>query len=212
MAIKVRVDGLDYEEGTPAHLQALERRDSQRVEAIATTTRERDAAIKERDDARAGEKKQKERADALDKSVPEKAAARATLLRNVERAYTSRSRKFDDALAATTPDDDLIVQALKLMRPDLKTEGWDPMMVRGAFMAEIAELSAGGAEEPTVEPASAGMDGGVDAYGGAGGKGPPPHRTDGGQNLRSDGDASRDRMLERNQRAYLDEDAAGAEA
>lgn len=223
----VRIDGIDYEIGTDAHLQAVARRDSAQQAKIADLETANAALTKDRDD-------HKKRADSVEtankdltaklkaaedpKTIHEKAAARADMLDKVRRAHKAAGVRFDETAAAGNTAEELLRAAIVAMDPSMDLKDATPDMIAGIFKAlfSVKVASAAGAggtdtEEPLSEgepppppqggngapPAPPRQDGRRSIYDARQGAG--GGRQDGKQADPSDVDAAYDRMRKDNE-------------
>jgi hypothetical protein len=163
----VRIDGVDYEIGTDACMQAIEKRHraqeakiSEQATQITSMTAERD---REKGRADAAEKtsgeltaKLKEATDP--KTLATKIKARADMTDKIRLIYRARGKKFDAAAEASVSagsDQEVLIMAIKAMDPAFKEEGKSPDFIQGYFASLFqsmkAQLGTGGGETNPAE-------------------------------------------------------------
>lgn len=163
----VRIDGVDYEVGSEAHLQAVEKRHkaqeakvAEQATQIASVTAERE---REKGRADAAEKtsgeltvKLKEATDP--KTMATKIKARADMTDKLRQIYRARNKKFDAAAEAAVSagsDQEVLIMAIEAMDPGFKKEGKSPDFIQGYFASLFqnmkAQLGGGGETNPGAE-------------------------------------------------------------
>jgi hypothetical protein len=148
---KIKVDGIEYEIGSDAHLQAVQKVLDNQAAALAKIGSEKAAS-----DARAdaAEKAAKDAAEALakaqdPKALAEKIARRADMLDQGRRVAKIRGVRFD--LAETASESETLLAILKMIDPKFSAEGKDPKFIEGYALARIATLLAQGNGSQTIE-------------------------------------------------------------
>lgn len=144
-----RIDGVDYEVGTPAHQEAVCRRDAaetERQKRADALQAERDAAVAKADEA-------VKRADALEKSIPELVGARVALVQ--------LAKDHGVETKADASDDDIRKAILVKVAPGLSLEGKSPEYIRAAldFAASDDLASAARVRQDAAESRETHVDG-----------------------------------------------------
>ncbi len=141
----VRVDGIEYEAGSEAHLQAVEKRHAAQEAKIGTESARADSA----------EKSAKDSKEALSKAtdpklLAAKVRARADMLDKGRRVAAIKGVRFDDAAEPAADeggDQGVMIQILKMIQPDFNPAGKSPEFLSGYAMASINALLASAGEE-----------------------------------------------------------------
>ena len=188
----VRIDGIDYEIGSDAHLQAVERRHAAQEQKI----REQDTRIGA---LTAEASEHKTRADKADtdlkaardpKVIHSLVVARADMLDKGRRVSKRLGVRFDDAAAAATDEGGILLQMLKMIEPTFTGEGMTPDMIKGYALAKVSSLLGDESEEIAAGEEPGDMGGGQ-GPGADTGNMPPPGRTDGSRGGRADAAGAR---------------------
>ncbi len=149
---KHRVDGIEYEAGSEAHIQAVDK-------TIAKLTTERADAAKRAADAEAAAATEKKRADEASdpKAFAKRAAARADLLSKASALKSSPKLTYlkDEAAAAATDDDTIIKDILAEVAPSVDTAGMDHVALMVALRVAFAMATGGAAGNPPPADAPA---------------------------------------------------------
>lgn len=184
----IRIDGIEYEIGSSAHLQAVEKRDAKQRETISTLTKERDTE-KARADAAEG------RADKAEASLKD-----ATDPAKLETLISDRVQLHTDAKKVLGSDYDpsgktpreVMVEAIKKDSADFDPEGRTDDYVSAYFAATVknhSRASEGGNGNSAVRDAATGGSR-KDA------------KKDAKEDDRFDSDAARKRMHDHNRDAW----------
>lgn len=183
-----RIDGVDYEIGSTAWVQACEKRDARiaakeaELEAkLSAETKRADTATGRADAAEASIKTLKaDSAKANDPKVIHAAVMkRAQVLTMLSRVKTRNGQKFDAAApeVEASSTDDMLVQLMKEIDPSVDLSGKSPDYIQGAFLMAVKTLLAANGQTP---PETADQGGGdqdpLDAMGQPVGSGAPPNQ------------------------------------
>jgi len=133
----IRIDGIEYEIGSPAHLQAVEKRDAAKDKEISTLSKERDTEKARADAAEA-------RADKAEKDLKE-----ATDPTKVEELIRDRVQLHTDAKKVLGSDFDpsgkapreIMVEAIKKDSKDFDPEGRTDDYLSAYFAATVKNYS-----------------------------------------------------------------------
>jgi len=187
-SMKIRIDGIEYEAGSSAHLQAAEKHDAANQDRIATLTKERDTE-KARADAAEG------RADKAEESLKE-----ASDPEKLESLIADRVQLHTDAKKVLGSDYDpsgkapreVMVEAIKKDAKDFDPDGRTDDYVSAYFAATVKNHSRAG-------EGGNGMAAARDAAAGGDRKDNKPNSS---EDDRNDSDAAKKRMHENNRDAW----------
>ncbi len=138
----IKIDGIDYEVGSEAHLQAVARRDSSQQQQIrdqetkiGALTADLASAVSRADKV---EKDLKEAKDP--KALHALVVKRADMIDKYRRIAKIKGVRVDDAATEGAAEGDLIAQCLKMMDPEFNPEGKSPDFIAGYFVSRLAAL------------------------------------------------------------------------
>lgn len=154
--MKVKIDGIEYEAGSEAHLQAVEKRHNDTLVELSKARAEKDSALGRAD---AAEKSAKDAKDSLARATEPKAIhalakARADMLDKCRRVAKVTGQRFDDAEAESMDEGGMLLAMLKMLDPSFDPKGKSPDFVAGYAMSRLKSLLEGEGDEAPMSDAA----------------------------------------------------------
>jgi hypothetical protein len=144
---KHKIDGIEYEAGSEAHIQAVDKAIGNAAEAIAKANKRADDAAAEL----AATKKRADTAEAASKpdAIAKRVAFRADLLSKA-RATLGAEYLKDEEAAVATDDDTIIRDILKSVAPSVDTSGMDHLQLMTALRVVFAMTVGTSTSDPAA--------------------------------------------------------------